>query len=706
MASAIKAAKEELICHICKNNLNDPKTLLCLHSFCKNCIQGFIVENVRNIKKPKGFECPTCRRETSVMKFIGKSPVDWADELHTNESLVNILKLLTLSDDQTSKQCPFHMSKEVEFFCEQHLTLACSLCANITHKSCESVLPLSEAISKRRTSSSKIISGLSEQITMTEKVMNNRHVQLETIEKTEMDIKNQLGEMRQRFMDFFGQMEGRILDKIAQARMKEGGVLQTEIDICHGLLNEIEDSMKTVQEALEFADEIKFLIQYNDHLKRYNERQQRLKAMAESLRDIRISFQANREVEHYLFQIKSVGTLNIDRTRSKIAGLGQTHHELLGTSNQDFMYDFINVPKTARSTVDIAFVRPNTHRPTTYNPNSTTSLPSIRSISEKGDVTSRTSRMSYVEIKSQRDPPQVDYETEQPGVSIAYKSSKTIKATLKTELDVAVAFQKECSIEGAAFLKSGYIVLSDSSNSSLKLLNSKYQFLTMTKFASNPGDITTVGEFDVVVCLPDTMRLKHQKIENERIYSGEVLSVSDKCYSVSFNKGTLATCSSKSIYVFQRDHNAWLKTTTIPVRSESLMYIAVDPSGEKIVVTRNGHPNTSIICMTIRGTKIWNFSHESVKLPRGVVFYGNKILVAAWDQHKILQISSDGRLEGVVVNQGIQWPWKISLNHRGDKMIVSQCYYRLPTKEKNCLKIFKLSKPEPKEIVTDRTIEE
>lgn len=640
------------------------------------------------------------------MKFIGKSPVDWADELHTNESLVNILKLLTLSDDQTSKQCPFHMSKEVEFFCEQHLTLACSLCANITHKSCESVLPLSEAISKRRTSSSKIISGLSEQITMTEKVMNNRHVQLETIEKTEMDIKNQLGEMRQRFMDFFGQMEGRILDKIAQARMKEGGVLQTEIDICHGLLNEIEDSMKTVQEALEFADEIKFLIQYNDHLKRYNERQQRLKAMAESLRDIRISFQANREVEHYLFQIKSVGTLNIDRTRSKIAGLGQTHHELLGTSNQDFMYDFINVPKTARSTVDIAFVRPNTHRPTTYNPNSTTSLPSIRSISEKGDVTSRTSRMSYVEIKSQRDPPQVDYETEQPGVSIAYKSSKTIKATLKTELDVAVAFQKECSIEGAAFLKSGYIVLSDSSNSSLKLLNSKYQFLTMTKFASNPGDITTVGEFDVVVCLPDTMRLKHQKIENERIYSGEVLSVSDKCYSVSFNKGTLATCSSKSIYVFQRDHNAWLKTTTIPVRSESLMYIAVDPSGEKIVVTRNGHPNTSIICMTIRGTKIWNFSHESVKLPRGVVFYGNKILVAAWDQHKILQISSDGRLEGVVVNQGIQWPWKISLNHRGDKMIVSQCYYRLPTKEKNCLKIFKLSKPEPKEIVTDRTIEE
>ena len=117
---------------------------------------------------------------------------EWADELHTNDALVNILKLLTLSDDETSKQCPFHMSKDIEFFCEQHQTLACSLCANITHKSCECVLPLSEAVSKRRTNSGKMISGLAEQITMTEKIINNRHEQLEMIEKTEMDIKTQV----------------------------------------------------------------------------------------------------------------------------------------------------------------------------------------------------------------------------------------------------------------------------------------------------------------------------------------------------------------------------------------------------------------------------------------------------------------------------------------------------------------------------------
>jgi hypothetical protein len=46
---------------------------------------------------------------------------------------------------------------------------------------------------------------------------------------------------------------------MAQARIKEGGALQTEIDIGHGLLNEIEDSMKAIQEALEYADVIKIL---------------------------------------------------------------------------------------------------------------------------------------------------------------------------------------------------------------------------------------------------------------------------------------------------------------------------------------------------------------------------------------------------------------------------------------------------------------
>jgi hypothetical protein len=71
--------------------------------------------------------------------------------------------------------------------------------------------------------------------------------------------------------------------------------VQTEIDIGHGLLNEIEDSMKAIQEALEYADVIKFMTKYNDHVKRYSERQERLKEMAESLRDIRIAFHANRE---------------------------------------------------------------------------------------------------------------------------------------------------------------------------------------------------------------------------------------------------------------------------------------------------------------------------------------------------------------------------------------------------------------------------
>jgi hypothetical protein len=53
----------------------------------------------------------------------------------------------------------------------------------------------------------------------------------------------------------------------------------------------------------------------------------------------------------------------------------------------------------------------------------------------------------------------------------------------------------------------------------------------LIKFATSPGDVCAVGDSEVIVCLPDTMRLKHEKIDNNKIVPGEVLTG----YSFPFN---------------------------------------------------------------------------------------------------------------------------------------------------------------------------
>ncbi|XP_028411415.1 tripartite motif-containing protein 45-like [Dendronephthya gigantea] len=60
MAKEVESSPE---CTVCRETMNDPRTLPCFHSFCKVCLEG-IVENTRKkakYAKNEDFNCPSCR---------------------------------------------------------------------------------------------------------------------------------------------------------------------------------------------------------------------------------------------------------------------------------------------------------------------------------------------------------------------------------------------------------------------------------------------------------------------------------------------------------------------------------------------------------------------------------------------------------------------------------------------------------------------
>jgi hypothetical protein len=48
--------KNLLECSICLETFDDPRTLLCLHSFCKKCLENFV-----DGKREDELNCPVCR---------------------------------------------------------------------------------------------------------------------------------------------------------------------------------------------------------------------------------------------------------------------------------------------------------------------------------------------------------------------------------------------------------------------------------------------------------------------------------------------------------------------------------------------------------------------------------------------------------------------------------------------------------------------
>lgn len=81
MASVASTITEEfLTCFICFEIYKDPKTLPCLHSFCKDCI----INLSQGTDGKYSYPCPICRESFQV-------PKDGVDYLKTNFCLKNLI---------------------------------------------------------------------------------------------------------------------------------------------------------------------------------------------------------------------------------------------------------------------------------------------------------------------------------------------------------------------------------------------------------------------------------------------------------------------------------------------------------------------------------------------------------------------------------------------------------------------------------------
>lgn len=138
--------REELICAICLDFLQEPKVLLCAHSFCKVCLERIISINARlNADTNKDdLECPSCRQVTHLT--TGK-----ASELKTNFNLKRLVDIVSEEDKKVARDalqrrrtvrpsirtsrtlCKQH-HRQFEYFCLDCSELLCPRCITAGHR--------------------------------------------------------------------------------------------------------------------------------------------------------------------------------------------------------------------------------------------------------------------------------------------------------------------------------------------------------------------------------------------------------------------------------------------------------------------------------------------------------------------------------------------------------------------------------------------
>ncbi|XP_071955753.1 E3 ubiquitin-protein ligase TRIM45-like [Antedon mediterranea] len=115
----IEDINDHLECGICKNRLNDPKTLTCLHTFCLTCLEKCMTTNGT-------LTCSTCSKTYPI-------PEGGITKLSTNTFLKNILETVEHFLEKNEKKCVCEKGEQVESYCQDCKEYICSICC-ASHK--------------------------------------------------------------------------------------------------------------------------------------------------------------------------------------------------------------------------------------------------------------------------------------------------------------------------------------------------------------------------------------------------------------------------------------------------------------------------------------------------------------------------------------------------------------------------------------------
>lgn len=138
--------REELICAVCLDFLQEPKVLLCAHSFCKACLERIVSTNyrLRTEQKKHDLECPSCRQVTNLATGA-------VSELKTNFNLQRLVNIVSEEDKKaardalqrrrttrpsirTTRSVCKHHHRQFEYYCQDCSELLCPRCISAGHR--------------------------------------------------------------------------------------------------------------------------------------------------------------------------------------------------------------------------------------------------------------------------------------------------------------------------------------------------------------------------------------------------------------------------------------------------------------------------------------------------------------------------------------------------------------------------------------------
>ena len=234
-------------------------------------------------------------------------------------------------------------------------------------------------------------------------------------------------------------------------------------------------------------------------------------------------------------------------------------------------------------------------------------------------------------------------------------------------------------ISGCTVMTNGDVVLCDSNNCKIKLLNSSGVLTGNLKLSSEPYDVSVLDPTSVIVTLPWGGKQLQVVQVYPQLEPGGVIQLDKPCLGVEVGKGELYvacydTPGDGEVRVFGLDGKFKRR---LGVNQDGFMFtrpdsITVNSSGKKIFVS--DRDTDTVTCMSVDGRVIYTYKDRSRRGPRGLLCDSeDNILVCGWESNNIQVITADGKRHYTLLtaSDGLKDPCSVAYRDNDNTLLVA-----------------------------------
>ncbi|XP_076086412.1 uncharacterized protein LOC143057066 [Mytilus galloprovincialis] len=392
-----------LTCSICLETFREPKYLPCLHTFCKTCINTYILSTVRKEKTTTNFKCPICRQNVLMGESTG-NPETWADKLPGNHFVASMMDrqairrskkmcdsckannesknalswcivceeafcescekchksfkmtakhpIMLLNDLVSNKEtvsisslvyCEEHQGEIVKAYCVDHSKPLCTLCATLMHRKCEDVVTIEAAVQgiKKSEKAMTLSTELKETSKQLSDLIQNRKDRTTDFEREAQVMITKVSSIKDNIVKHLIKVEGLIEEEINKSKKEVSLKLFEKSVELESMKSTVDNWITIFDTCLQHGSELQCLLQINKINENKDNFSDLLTKGISEIKNFSMLLEVNDIVDEFSKQVAAIGVVKVIETDASCPNflLRKTVNFHTGNINVNFVID-------------------------------------------------------------------------------------------------------------------------------------------------------------------------------------------------------------------------------------------------------------------------------------------------------------------------------------------------------------------------------